>query len=136
MRLSPTKAASSPTKQHIFADTPPVLKFPQPSSAPSTRPPTANANTPTLREVDVNVANASLVGSSSADEAPDGLEDKVSLSGIPPLKRQMTHPIPSQVFGGESKLPMKRRTVAGVASEGRENVGTGGGRRLRPRSGD
>jgi kinesin family protein 11 len=136
MRLSPTKAASSPTKQHVFADTPPVLKFPQPSSAPSTRPPTANANTPTLREVDVNVANASLVGSSSADEAPDGLEDKVSLSGIPPLKRQMTHPIPSQVFGGESKLPMKRRTVAGVASEGRENVGTGGGRRLKPRSGD
>ena len=125
---------SSPTKQHIFADTPPVLKFPQPSSAPSTRPPTANANIPTLREVDVNVA--SVVGS-SGDEAQDGLEDKVSLSGIPPLKRQMTHPIPSsQVFGGESKLPMKRRTVAGVASEGRENIGTGGGRRLRPRSGD
>jgi kinesin family protein 11 len=138
MRLSPTKAASSPTKQHIFADTPPVLKFPQPSSAPSTRPPTANANIPTLREVDVNVA--SVVGS-SGDEAHDGLEDKVSSlsSGIPPLKRQMTHPIPSsQVFGGESKLPMKRRTVAGVASEGRENIGTsgGGGRRLRPRSSD
>jgi kinesin family protein 11 len=133
MRLSPTK--SSPAKQRVFADTPPVLKFPQPSSAPSTRPPSANANISTLREVDINVVNASLVGS-SADEADDGLKSKVSLSEVPPLKRQMTHPPPSQVFGGESKLPMKRRTVAGLASEGRENAGTGGGRRLRPRSGD
>jgi kinesin family protein 11 len=133
MRLSPTK--SSPAKQRVFADTPPVLKFPQPSSAPSTRPPSANANISTLREVDVNVVNASLIGS-SADEADDGLKSKVSLSEVPPLKRQMTHPAPSQVFGGESKLPMKRRTVAGLASEGRENAGTGGGRRLRPRSGD
>jgi kinesin family protein 11 len=143
MRTSPTKATannSSPTKQHVFADTPPVLKFPQqPSSAPANRPQSSHSNTSTLREVDVNVANAGVAASNSVmDEEQDGLESKAIVTEIPPLKRQLTHPIPSQVFGGESKLPTKRRTVAGLPSEGRENMTapTTTGRRLRPRSGD
>jgi kinesin family protein 11 len=135
MRTSPAKALSSPTKQHVFADTPPVLKFPQPSSAPAKRPLSSHSNPSTLREVDVNVANVGVL-TTNAEEEQDGLGSKTSVTEIPPLKRQLTHPIPSQVFGGESKLPMKRRTVAGLASDGRENTGAPSGRRLRPRSGD
>lgn len=144
MRTSPTKAfagvskpLASPTKTHVFTDTPPVLKLPQPSSEPNTRPPTANANLPTLREVDVNVANAAVVAQHAppADEA-EVVESESKLAEIPPLKRQNTHPPPTSQ-ATESKLPMKRRTVAGLAVEGRENLGAGmepaPGRRLRPR---
>jgi hypothetical protein len=153
MRTSPTRKAhatannSSPIKQHVFADTPPVLKFPQqqqPASAPATRPMSSHSNTSTtLREVDVNVvANAGVVVSNlivEKEEEQDGLDSKTAVDVPPLLKRQLTHPIPtSQVFGGESKLPMKRRTVAGLpASEGRENLPeVVTRRRLRPRSGD
>jgi kinesin family protein 11 len=152
MRTSPTRKAnattannSSPTKQHVFADTPPVLKFPQqqPSSAPATRPMSSHSNTSTtLREVDVNVANAGVVASNlivEKEEEQNGPDSK-TVSEVPPLlKRQLTHPVTTaQVFGGESKLPMKRRTVAGLpASEGRENLPeVTTRRRLRPRSGD
>lgn len=146
MRTSPTKAtnapSSSPTKPRVFADTTPVLKFTQqqpqqPSSSPATRPQSSHSNPGTLREVDINVANAGVAASIIAmDEEQDGLESKPVVSEIPPLKRQLTHPIPSQVFGGESKLPTKRRTVAGLPIEGRENIPAPTTRRLRPRSGD
>jgi kinesin family protein 11 len=155
MRTSPTRKGnattannSSPIKQHVFADTPPVLKYPQqqqqqPASAPATRPMSSHSNTSTtLREVDVNVANAGVVASNlivEKEEEQDGLDSK-TISEVPPLlKRQLTHPVSTaQVFGGESKLPMKRRTVAGLpASEGRENLPeVTTRRRLRPRSGD
>jgi kinesin family protein 11 len=145
MRTSPTKAfaaSSSPTKQHVFADTPPVLKFTQqqqqPASAPATRPQSSHSNPGTLREVDINVANAGVAASNITidSEQDDSVDSKPTVSEIPPLKRQLTHPIPSQVFGGESKLPTKRRTVAGLPIEGRENIPAPTTRRLRPRSGD
>jgi kinesin family protein 11 len=151
MRTSPTRkgnaaaSSSSPIKQHVFADTPPVLKFPQqPSSVSATRPMSSHSNTSTtLREVDVNVvANAGVVASNSIvekEEEQDGLDSKTVVDVPPLLKRMVTHPTPtSQVFGGESKLPMKRRTVAGLpAGEGRENLPeVTTRRRLRPRSGD
>lgn len=146
-KSSPTKplaaaGSSSPTKTHVFTDTPPVLKLPQPSSsAPTTRPGSSHGNPPadgTLREVDVNVAaNATVAPKDEPqDEEPEG---DAKPSEIPPLKRQYTHPPPTSKDGvAESKLPMKRRTVAGLAVEGRENLslggaGTGSRRTLRPR---
>lgn len=147
-KASPTKPQTSPTKTHVFTDAPPLLKLPAaPATASSSPAPAAPpANPPTLREVDVNVAaNAGVV---AAAEAAAGGEEVVEAEGkvveIPPLKRQNTHPPPATLQGLDSKLPMKRRTVAGLAVEGRENLGAGGvdggrsgsGRRLRPRSGD
>ncbi|KXS94879.1 hypothetical protein AC578_1500 [Pseudocercospora eumusae] len=147
-RSSPVKAASSPTKTNVFADTPPALVFKAPtaSSAPVSRPQTASSQNSSLRELDVNVVasghNSNLAVGDESSEAGCKVP-------VPPLLRQKTNPLPqSQV---ESKLPTKRGTRMTVAgnlaaaerdSGGKENinlsasVGPANGRRLRSRGSD
>lgn len=116
---SPTKAPSSPLKGQVFADTPPTLNLRPalaqlPESAPAV---------PTLREVDVNV-----VTPAATVVAAKGGEEEVS------LKRPNSA---TSIGSGESRLPTKRRTVAGFG-EGRENLGDSvrSSRRLRARGSD
>lgn len=165
----PSQSSSSPSKTAVFTDTPPMLNFrqqsqqqhqqpasapttsrqppQQPASAPTSRPQTASSDT-SLRELDANISvlaptaagNGGIVA--AGDESNPG---KFLSVDAPLLKRHHTNPV--ERVQGETKLPMKRRTVAGLQAEGRENVPPGGGgglgvsvgprgRRLRSRGSD
>lgn len=140
-RSSPTKPPSSPSKSiGVYTDTPPALRLPQPSSAPTTRPPSASDQSASLREMDVNILSAVVPAVAASLDADGAAESKVP---VPKLIRHHTNPsLREQV---ESKMPVKRAaraTVAGLA-EGRENSAVGlsasvgpGVRRLRSRGSD
>ena len=121
---SPTKAPSSPLKGQIFADAPPKLDLKshrRPALTPLNVMAESAPEVPTLREVDVNVVTP----------AAAKVEDEAG------LKRPNSASAVEVKLLGESRLPMKRRTVAGLV-EGSENLGERGrlGRRLRSRGSD
>ncbi|KAK5130392.1 hypothetical protein LTR08_002139 [Meristemomyces frigidus] len=163
-------APASPSKPAVFSDGPPTLHFapPQrPLSAPHpARPGQPASADPSLRELDANVPATAGLAATAGNLAPGGPSTGYFAGGVafgaegcdgigkappplPPLssapaglRRQQAN-AGERVQGDLSKLPMKRRTVAGTA-EGRENLPPPGGglgvgvvgRRLRSRGSD
>ena len=125
----------SPSKTLIYTDVP---SSDSPTDNPPSTSPSKNNdnNTTSLREISHNVVGLNRNHSDSAalptlkdSGEKNGFEGGVSVSSMPPLKRQATM--------GDSMLPMKWRGVGGVVRE-KENLGASfgraeGGRRLRSR---
>ncbi|KAL6716695.1 Kinesin-related motor protein [Lecanora helva] len=112
----------SPSKSLIYTDAP--SQNDNPAAPPSASSPSKD-NPISLREISLNV-KAPLLRNNSDSAAPAAKTETeaVGSMGPPPLKRQAT----------ESKLPQKfggSRGAGVVRLEGRENLGVGGGRRLR-----